>query len=108
MTDLSTPHLVMARLEEIEEDLAIRQNALESAASAWFKVQHEQKKAYAMTLLSSTKDSVTEKKAAADLAAHAVEGSEHEPEYLAIKAVLGMLETRATICMSVLKSQGRS
>ena len=68
----------------------------------------EIKKAHAIALLSSTKASVTEKKADADIAAYAAEGAEHEAEYEALKAVIRVLETRASICMSVLKAQGRS
>lgn len=106
--DLTAPGVVMARLAEIENDLAVRQNVYERAAGAWYTAQRAIGKAHAVALLSSERGSVTEKKAEAELAALAVEGREHEAEYEALKAAIRVLETRATIGMSILKAQGRA
>lgn len=106
--DMDSPAVVMTRLLAIERDLAGRQNGFESAARDWYHAQREIKKTAAEALLGSTKSSVTEKKAQADLAGLACDGAEHEAEYEAIKAVVRVLETRANICMSILKAQGRS
>lgn len=98
----------MDRLAEIENDLAIRQNLYEAAAGDWFKAQREIKRLWAVALLESEAVSVTEKKAEADIAAATAPGAERESEYVALKAVIGVLETRATIGMSVLKAMGRA
>jgi hypothetical protein len=98
----------MARLAEIDNELAIRQNAYENAARTWFKAQREIARVKARALLTSEKASVTEKKAEGDLAAYDVEGAASEAEYEALRAVVRMLEVRSTIGMSILKAQGRS
>lgn len=94
----------MRRLTEIEGDLALRQNALEAAARGWWSAKREIEKAKAVALLSSDEKSVTEKKAQADKAAYGVDGAEYEAEYEALKAVVRVLETRATVCQSLLKA----
>lgn len=106
-SDLDSPAVVQARLVEIEMDLAERQNPYERVARRWYDAQREIRKAHAIALLGSLKNSVTEKKAEADLAALVCDGAEHEAEYEAAKAALRVLETRAMICTSILKSQGR-
>lgn len=108
MPDLSSPALVMELLEGIERDLANRQNLYESAARGWYQAKREIEKVKATALLSSDEKSITEKKARADLAAYDVEGAAHESEYEAIKAVIRVLETRATVCQSLLKAHGRA
>jgi hypothetical protein len=102
---LSDPGNVMARLEEIEQDLAARQNAWESAARKWFGLQGDLKKDWASAFLAADGNS-TEKRAAADQHM-AGRGGTEQAEYEAIRAVVKVLETRATIGMSLLKSQGR-
>lgn len=109
MVDLSHPAAVMQKLVEIEADLANRQNAYESAARGWYTAKRDIEKEKATALLGATDEkSVTEKKARAELSSYSVEGAEHEAEYEALKAVVRVLETRATICQSLLKAQGRS
>jgi len=108
MSLLDNPVAVMARLAEIEDDLAIRQNLYEQAAGDWFTAQREIKRQWATALLASKAGTVAEKKAAADLAVATCPGAERESEYVALKAVLGVLETRATIGMSILKAMGRA
>jgi hypothetical protein len=105
--ELDSPAVVMQRLSEIERDLAERQGAYENAARRWYEAQRQIRHAHAVALLSSTKPSVTEKKAEADVEAALCDGSEFEAEYEASKAVIRVLETRATIGMSILKSQSR-
>lgn len=104
---LDTPHVVMGRLSDIERDLATRQNLYEQAAHHWYSAQREIKRQHATALLSSDAGSVTEKKAFADLAAIAVDGAEYEAEYEALKAVIRVLETRASVLQSILRAQGR-
>lgn len=108
LADMTNPAVVMATLASIENDLATRQNGYEAAANAWFAARREQGRDYAIALLRAAGPSVTEKKAEADLAAYATEGAEFEAEFEAIRSVLKVLESRATICMSILKAQGRA
>lgn len=109
MTDLSSPHAVQARLRDIEEDLAIRQNDLERAAMAWFKAKRDREKRWAQEFLDQEGNvkTIAERKAVAD-AETADIGIEDEAEYEATKAVCRVLETRAAIGMALLKSQGRA
>ncbi len=108
MTDLGHPIAVQQTLEEIERDLAKRQNFYEDAARQWFSAQREIRRLTATALLSSGRDSVTEKKAEGELAAYDVENAAAEAEYEALRAVVKVLEVRATILMSLAKSQGRA
>jgi hypothetical protein len=108
MSLLGDPRSVMERLAQIDYDLAMRQNLYEEAAGAWFTAQREIKRQWAVALLASEAGTVTEKKAEADIVAATCPGAERESEYVALKAVIGVLETRATIGMSILKAQGRA
>jgi hypothetical protein len=108
MSLLGNPQAVMDRLAEIENDLAIRQNLYEDVAGKWFLAQRDIKRQWATALLTAGGTTVTERKAEADIVAATCPGSELEGEYEALKAVLRVLETRATIGMSILKAQGRA
>jgi hypothetical protein len=103
---LDTPGVVMMRLQQIEEDLAGRQNLLSDAALAWYRAKRDKEKARAIAFLSAT-GTVAERQAQADVAT-ALMGREEEAMYEAMKAVMRTLETRATIGMSVLRAQGRA
>lgn len=106
--EMDSPAVIMHRLNEIERDLAERQNPYERAAGRWYAAQRDIKKTHAIALLSSAKASVTEKKAEADIAASVCDGAESEAEYEASKAALRVLETRAMVLTSILKAQGRA
>ena len=107
VTDLSAPQLVMARLEAIEQDLAARQAALEAAARAWFMAKRQREHDRAVAFLSADGATVAERNALADQAT-ALDGREAEAEWEALRAVVRVLDTRATIGMGVLKAQGRA
>lgn len=105
---MTNPVSILAKLEEIERDMAERQPAYERAAQRWYHAKREQGRDYARALISSNADSVTEKKAHADLAAYETEGAESEAEFEATRAVLNVLDKRAMILMAILKAQGRA
>ena len=105
---LASPSEVTERLEAIEQDLARRQNAFEEAARQWFIAQREIVRQKALALRDSDRASVTEKKAEGDLAAYDVQHASAEAEYEALRAAVKVLETRATIGMSILRSQSRA
>lgn len=107
MTDLSAPQLVMARLEAIEQDLAARQAALEAAARAWFMAKRQREHDRAVAFLSADGATVAERNALADQAT-ALDGREAEAEWEALRAVVRVLDTRASIGQSILKAQGRA
>lgn len=96
---------VIERLEQIERDLAIRQNALEAAALAWFRAKRDKDKQWAQAYIAA-EGPAHERKAKADLAVTSI-GVIEEAEWEAIKAVVRTLETRASIGQSLLRSQGR-
>lgn len=103
---LSHPGAVIARLEEIENDLAIRQGALESAAQSWYRLKRDKEKARALAFIDA-EGTVAERQAIADRET-ALMGKEEEALYEALKAVVRTLETRASIGQSILRSQNRS
>jgi hypothetical protein len=106
VSDLTQPSAVMARLAEIENDLAARQNTLESAGMAWFKAKRDREKARAVAFLAA-QGTVAERSAIADQKT-AVDGKNEEAEWEALKAVVRVLETRASIGQSLLRAQGRA
>lgn len=103
---LSHPAAVQARLEEIERDLAIRQGALEAAALGWFRAKRDRERQRALAFIGAT-GTVAERTAIADRDT-AMLGASEEAEYEALRSVVRVLETRATIGQSLLRSQGRA
>lgn len=103
---LDNPHAVMGRLSDIEDDLAVRQGALERAARAWFIAKRDKEKARAVAFLRAS-GTVAERNAIADEQT-ALDGKNEEAEWEALKAVCRVLETRASIGQSILRAQGRS
>lgn len=106
MTDLMSPAAVMCRLEEIERDLAARQQTLERAAASWFRTKRDREKAFAEAYLAA-EGTVETRKAQAAIST-ATLGTEVEAEYEAVKAVVRVLETRASIGQTLLRVQGRA
>lgn len=102
---LTDPGTVLRRLEEIEQDLEIRQNVLESAALAWFKAKREKERQRAIAFLSA-EGTVAERSAIADRDTSLI-GKDDEALYESLRAVVRTLETRASIGQSILRSQNR-
>jgi hypothetical protein len=102
---LSTPQEVQARLEGLDEDLASRQNTLESAAFSWYRAKRDREKQWAQAYIGAAGPAHV-RKAEADLAVATV-GVLEEAEYEAVKAVVRVIETRVGIGQSLLKAQGR-
>lgn len=103
---LDTPALVMARLEAIEQDLALRQMDLEQAALDWFRAKRDREKKWAEAYLEA-EGTDGARRAQANIAAVEV-GKEFEAAWEGLKAVVRVLDTRAAIGMAILKAQGRS
>lgn len=106
MTALSHPAAVLERLEAIDRDLGVRCNALESAALRWYRVKRDREHRRAVAFLSA-EGTVAERNAIADRET-ALIGVAEESEWEALRAVVRTLETRATIGMALLKTQGRA
>jgi hypothetical protein len=103
---LSTPQQVQERLEQIDRDLAARMPALEAAALSWFRKKRDREHEWAKAYMAAD-GPAHERKAAAELATATI-GVADEAEYEALRAVVRVLETRSTIGMALLKSQGRA
>src|ERR1700685_1887855 len=103
---LSTPTEVVSRLEAIDADLAEKQNAYEKAAFEHFKAKRDREKAKASAFLTA-KGSIAARNAIAEVETSS-DGSDPEARYESLKAVIRVLEARATIGQSILRSQGRS
>lgn len=96
---------VQRRLEDIEADLQKREVALEDAARKWFIAKRDREKARAVAFLSA-EGTIAERSAKADLETTVV-GKEAEAEFEALRAVVRVLETRASIGQSLLRSMTR-
>jgi hypothetical protein len=97
---------VMSRLADIENDLAQRQNIYEQAARAWFIAKRDREKEYATEYMRA--EGAVEARKAQAIRATSHIGVTEEAEYEALKAVVRVLETRASIGQSLLRSQGRA
>lgn len=109
---LSNPAAVMARLAEIETDLAKRQNEYETAASEKAKLVRDWEKRYASHRVTAKGNDAEARKAAALGAAIDQDDlferlRNAESAYEACKTVVKVLEIRTGIGQSILKAQGR-
>lgn len=105
MTTLSHPAAVLERLEAIEEDIAVRQNALEAAALSWYRLKRDKEYKWAVEYRKAT-GTVAAREAMADEQT-ALIGKDEEAEFEALKLVTRLLMARASIGQSILRSQGR-
>ncbi len=105
INQLGHPAGVIDRLEEIERDLALRQNAYEDAAMAWYRLRKERERVHA-TVFIQTEGPVAERKAHADLAIADL-GWEEEGRWEALRGIVRVLESRASIGQSLLRAQGQ-
>ena len=103
---LSDPAAVMARLEAIERDFAELQGEFEQAAMEHYIAKREKEKHRAEQFLAAV-GTVAERWAVADKAT-ALDGYDAEAKYEAYKAVVRVLESRASIGQSILRAMGRA
>jgi hypothetical protein len=104
----------MGRLQDIERDLADRQNDWERAAGQQIRLKRDWELRFARAFVSQPSNlTVQERKANALIALAASEDSLYE-DYIAaegqaegLKAVVNVLQTRATIGQSLLRSMTR-
>ena len=109
----TNPGAVMQRLAEIEADLQTRQLDYETAADERARLIRDWEKRLARaTATAKGGDANARKQAALVMAADQDDLYERltaaEGSYAACHAVIKVLETRATIGMSILRSQGRA
>lgn len=107
MTAFSTPGLVIGRLEEIEADLAIRQNALEDAAMRMARAKRDYEREFAIAFLSAQGPQEERKQRARIASELDREYAEATGLWEGLKAVVRVLETRASMAQSVLRSQSK-
>lgn len=100
------PHQIEARLQEIENDLALRQNAYGSAAEKFHRAVREREHKHAVEYMKATGNTTDRREQAREQTA--LIGMESEAEYEGLRAVVKVLETRAMIGMALLKSAGRT
>jgi hypothetical protein len=107
-----TPARVMARLHEIDEDLAERQNELEESAEQLKRAQRAWEYQSAL-LYPNTTGTVAERESAVLVALVAAQPAlyeqlcDSEAKYAAIQKVVDLLGKRASIGQSILKAQTR-
>jgi hypothetical protein len=106
MPDLDTPAVVQTRPQEIDTDLAVRQLEFEEASLNHWRSKREKEKARADAFLRA-EGTVAERTAKAEQQT-ALIGMEEEGRWEALKGVVRVLDTRAAIGMSILRSQGRA
>jgi hypothetical protein len=102
---LDTAQLI-ERLESIEHDLATRQNVLGDAAEKWYRAKREKERLRAVAFLEA-EGTVAERQAVADRET-ALYGQQEEAEYEAVKAVVRVLETRASIDQTLTRTHART
>lgn len=102
-----TPAQIIERLEQIDADLAERQNEYEQVAEDWTRAKREKELAWARayTMASGAKN-VTDRKAAAIEASELI-GLDAEARYTGLRGVVEVLTTRSMIGQSLLKAHGR-
>jgi hypothetical protein len=103
--NLSSPQQVEERLNEIDRDLAILQNAIEQAAWEWFQGKRDREKARAEAFLAS--DGPVAEREAIAIRDTVQLYREEEASWEAKKSKLKVLEARLSVGQSILKSQGR-
>lgn len=101
-----TPAQIEERLQAIEQDLGVRQNAYGSAAENWYRVLRDREHRHALAFMAA-EGNTTERREAAKRET-ALIGMAEEAEYEAMRAVVKVLEQRAMIGMSLLRSAGRT
>lgn len=113
MTTLSHPGAVLQRLAEIEHDFGELQNEYEDAAGDKARLIRDWEKRVAIaTAKAKGGDANARKQAALVMAAEQDDLydrlTDAESRYAACHAAVRVLETRATVGMAILKSQGRA
>lgn len=113
--DHSTPQTVVTRLDQIERDLAERQNPYEQAADDRARTIRDWEKRLAECQKRAPGTNSEARKAAALVMAIELDGgdlytrlTDAEARYDALRVVVRVLEARSVIGMSILRSQGRS
>ena len=105
MTDLTHPGAVMARLVELEADLAHRQNAYEAAASAWYRMKRDREHARAVAFIKA-EGTVAERNALADVETSLM-GRDEEALFESMRAVMRTIEARLSVGQSILRAQSK-
>lgn len=114
---LSTPQQVQERLDQLEQELADRQNEYERSAGAKARLTREWEKRLAMARLKAKGADADTRKAAALVMASEIEDdagnlydrlAEAESTFEICRAAVKMREIRVGIGQSILKAQGRA
>jgi hypothetical protein len=110
---MDNPGLVMRRLAEIENDLAERQNEYEQAADDRARLVRDWERRIATATAQAKGGDANARKQAALVMAATQDDlydrlKDAEARFAALHAVVKVLETRSTIGMSILRSQGRA
>lgn len=103
------PAQILQRLEQIDRDLATRQNDLERTAEEWMRAKRDREKQRAEAFLAAKASGVTvaEAEAIADRDTCLI-GLESEARYEALKRVIAVLETRASIGQTLARTNARA
>jgi hypothetical protein len=100
-----TPTQIEQRLQDLEQDLAHRQNAYASAAEKWYRVLRDREHRHAVEFMRA-EGQITERKEQAKQET-ALIGQMEEAEYEGLRAAIKVMETRAMIGMALLKAANR-
>lgn len=98
-----TPAQIQLRLQELEEDLGLRQNAYSDASEKWHRALREREHQHAVEFMRAEGKTVTERKEQARELTSLV-GITEEAEYHGLHAVIKVMELRAMVGMALLKS----
>lgn len=100
-----TPAQIQQRLEEIERDLALRQNLYEAAAERFHRAVREREHTHAVEYMKADGNTTDRREHAK--CESALIGMDAEAEFEGLRAAVKVLETRAMIGMALLKAASR-
>ena len=101
-----TPAQIEQRLEDIESDLALRQPLYEQAAERWYRVLRDREYKHAVEFMKADGNTTERREKAKQETA--LIGLDEEATYQGLKAAISVMEARAMVGMSLLRSAGRA
>lgn len=103
------PAQILERLEQIDQDLAARQNDVEEAAERWMRAKRDREQARAKAFLTAKASGMTvaEAEATAEKETCLI-GLDAEARFEALKRVIAVLETRASIGQTLARTNARA
>lgn len=92
-----TPAQIQQRLQELDEDLAMRQNLYEKAAERWYRVLRDREHRHAIEYMKAPGNTTDRREKAKEETA--LIGQMEEAEYQGLRAAIHVMELRVGVCV---------